>query len=213
MLVDLTPELNNAAPSVRLHYRAFIPTVSCSVPVPRISTLALMGASHLSFSLGHRGDRFPRSVHEPDPESRRLYAGCRPGSNQASPRLVPGQRLLPGFDIVDTLSTRHRRFAFARLSEPHLTGSCPAFSATLTTTTASHLLASVRSWHTIICKPCILDVGVLAEARGLFRPLQHIAEQWRDDPPCGTPLGDRASSPGRLALIPVRRLPIHLSFN
>src|ERR1700751_4586919 len=44
--------------------------------------------------------------------------------------------------------------------------------------------------HQIICKPCILDVGVLAEARGLFRPLQHavnlgeveIAEQWRDDP-------------------------------
>ena len=44
--------------------------------------------------------------------------------------------------------------------------------------------------HQIICKPRILDVGVLAEARGLFRPLQHainlgeveIAEQWRDDP-------------------------------
>ena len=44
--------------------------------------------------------------------------------------------------------------------------------------------------HQIICKPCILDVGVLAEARGLFRLLQHavnlgeveIAEQWRDDP-------------------------------
>ena len=44
--------------------------------------------------------------------------------------------------------------------------------------------------HQIICKPCILDVGVLAEARGLFRPLQHavnlgeveIAEQRRDDP-------------------------------
>ena len=44
--------------------------------------------------------------------------------------------------------------------------------------------------HQIICKPCILDVGVLAETRGLFRPLQHtvnlgeveIAEQWRDHP-------------------------------
>ncbi len=27
----------------------------------------------------HRGDRFPRSTKEPDPDSRRLQAGCRPG--------------------------------------------------------------------------------------------------------------------------------------
>ena len=39
-----------------------------------------------------------------------------------------------GFDIDDTFSTVHRRFAFARLSETHHTGSGPAFSATLTTT-------------------------------------------------------------------------------
>src|SRR5215813_10083235 len=39
----------------------------------------------------------------------------------------------PGFDIVYTLSTRHQRFARARLSQTHLTGSGPAFSATLTT--------------------------------------------------------------------------------
>jgi hypothetical protein len=45
--------------------------------------------------------------------------------------------------------------------------------------------------HQIICKPCILDAGVLAEARGFFRSLQHsvdlveveIAEQWRDHSP------------------------------
>jgi hypothetical protein len=30
-------------------------------------------------------------------------------------------------------STRHQRFACARLSQPCLTGSCPAVSATLTT--------------------------------------------------------------------------------
>ncbi len=41
-----------------------------------------------------------------------------------------------------------------------------------------------------MCKPCILDVGVLAEARGRFRLLQHavnlgeveIAKQWRNHP-------------------------------
>src|SRR5258707_7089414 len=35
------PRLNNAAPSVQLHYRAFIPTTSCSLPVLRFGTLVL----------------------------------------------------------------------------------------------------------------------------------------------------------------------------
>src|SRR6476646_7012140 len=35
------PRLNNAAPSVQPHYRAFIPTTSCSAPVPRVGTLVL----------------------------------------------------------------------------------------------------------------------------------------------------------------------------
>ena len=132
--VDLAPELNNAAPSVQPHYRAFIPTTSCSAPVPRIGTLALMGASHLSFSLGIGAT----GSHVPRKSLTQSHAAFMPDAARAAirppPRLVPGQRLLPGFDIVDTLSTRHQRFAFARLSEPHLTGSCPAFSATLTTT-------------------------------------------------------------------------------
>ena len=33
--------LNNAAPSVQLHYRAFVPTTSHSAPVLRIGTLVL----------------------------------------------------------------------------------------------------------------------------------------------------------------------------
>src|ERR1017187_7647845 len=33
--------LNNAAPSVQLHYRAFVPNTSCSAPVLRIGTLVL----------------------------------------------------------------------------------------------------------------------------------------------------------------------------
>src|SRR6516165_6388610 len=40
--VDPKPELNNAAPSVQLHYRAFLPTTGCSAPVPRISTPILV---------------------------------------------------------------------------------------------------------------------------------------------------------------------------
>ena len=35
------PRLNNAAPSVQRHYRAFIPTTSCSAPVLRFGTLVL----------------------------------------------------------------------------------------------------------------------------------------------------------------------------
>ena len=41
--------LNNAAPSVQPHYRAFIPTTSCSAPVPRFGTLVLaVGAAWTS---------------------------------------------------------------------------------------------------------------------------------------------------------------------
>src|SRR3954469_11812616 len=49
------------------------------------------------------------------------------------PALIPGQRLLPGFDIVHTLSTLHRWFTRVRLPDPHLTQSRRAFSLTLTT--------------------------------------------------------------------------------
>ena len=134
MLVDLVYELNNAAPSLRSHYRTFITITGCSVPVPRVGTLALMGASHLSVSLGIGAT----GSHVPCKSQSQSHAASMPDAVRAAirppPRLVPGQRHLPGFDIVDTLSTRHQRFAFARLSETHLTGSSPAFSATLTTT-------------------------------------------------------------------------------
>src|ERR1700693_2903887 len=132
-LVDPRPELNNATPSVRLHCRAFSPTTDRSVPVPRFGTLILMGTTHLDFSLriGATGSHVPRKSQV------RSHAAFMPDAVRAAirppPGLVPGQRLLPGFDIVYTLSTRHQRFAFARLSEPYLTGSCPAFSATFTT--------------------------------------------------------------------------------
>ena len=46
--------LNNAAPSVQLHYRAFVPTTSHSAPVLRIGTLvlAVVAACHFSLYIG-----------------------------------------------------------------------------------------------------------------------------------------------------------------
>ncbi len=60
----------------------------------------------------HRGDRFPRSARTPGLRSRRLHAGHHLANQQAPARLVPGQRLDPGFDVVDTLTTLHRTVRF-----------------------------------------------------------------------------------------------------
>ena len=75
----------------------------------------------------YRGDRFPRSVPEPEPSSRHLYAGHHLASQQAPARLVPGQQRDPGFDDIDTLSTLHQWFTHARLLDPHLTPSRAPF--------------------------------------------------------------------------------------
>ena len=58
----------------------------------------------LGFLPSHRGDRFPRSAREPGSRSRRLHAGCRLGSNQATPQTDPGLTTSPRF--------RHRPYAF-----------------------------------------------------------------------------------------------------
>ena len=88
--VDLSPELNNATPSLQPHYRTFITTTGCSAPVPRIGTLTLIGTAHLDFSLsiGATGSRVPRkslvqshAAFMPDA----AWAAIRP-----PPRLVPG---------------------------------------------------------------------------------------------------------------------------
>src|SRR3954452_2075954 len=50
---------------------------------------------------------------------------------RTAPELIPGARRPPGFDIAYGISTLHQRFACARLSGSHLTGSCPPFAATL----------------------------------------------------------------------------------
>ena len=58
------------------------------------------GFSRLRSLPWHRNDRFSRSIQEPDPASRRRHAGCRSGSLQETPELIPGEGRAPGFDIV-----------------------------------------------------------------------------------------------------------------
>ena len=88
--VDPKPELNNAAPSVQLHYRAFLPTTGCSAPVPRIGTPILAGASRLDRSLriGATGS------HVPCKSPVQSHAAFMPDAVWAvirtPPRLVPG---------------------------------------------------------------------------------------------------------------------------
>jgi hypothetical protein len=82
----------------------------------------------------HRGDRFPSSA--PEPESRSRHHPCRtpiwPVSRRP-PDSSQGNDSTPVLNVIDTLSTLHRWFAFARLHDPHLTRSRRAFSATLST--------------------------------------------------------------------------------
>ena len=81
-----------------------------------------------------RGDRFPRSMQEPEPSSRHLHAGRHLGSQQAPPRLIPGLQSIPGFDV--TFVFRHVNSG--SLSLAFLAHTCRAqrrdFPATLTTT-------------------------------------------------------------------------------
>src|SRR5215471_6205181 len=76
---------------------------------------------------------FTRSTLAPEPGSRRLYAGCRLGSNQVAPKLVPR----PFASSVSTSLAASRRVYSGSLSfvftGSHLTPSTGAFSATLTT--------------------------------------------------------------------------------
>ncbi len=103
--------VSDTAPSLRRRYTAFNATTGRSAPVPRIGTQALAGLP-LGPLPSHRGDRFPGSTRKPGPASRRLHAGRRRGSKQVSPRLIPGQRLRPGFDVI----SRFRQFISGSLA-------------------------------------------------------------------------------------------------
>jgi hypothetical protein len=123
--------LNNAAPSLQPHYRAFVTTTGCSAPALRIGTLALAVVAACGLSLHHAHSmpsvvtpcRFSRSIRKPDRASRRLHAGCRSVGIRTSSELIPKVGSTLGFDIVLRLSTLRQRFTCVRLSRPCLPGS------------------------------------------------------------------------------------------
>src|ERR1035441_5197364 len=93
------PRLNNAAPSVQPHYRAFVPTTSHSAPVLRIGTLvlAVLAACDFSLYIGAQVLTFRTKAwlsFAPPP--------CRMplGPSQASPKLIPREWPPPGFGIT-----------------------------------------------------------------------------------------------------------------
>jgi hypothetical protein len=97
--VGSEPGLNNAAPSVQPHYRAFIPTTSRSAPVLRIGTLILADSAAWIPPLASQ--RQVLTFHTRAwSRTRRRHGGCRSGSLQETPELIPGEGRAPGFDIV-----------------------------------------------------------------------------------------------------------------
>ena len=101
--------------------------------MPRIGTQSLAGITRSTRSL-HIGTT---GSHVPCKSLIQVHAAFEPDAARAGLQVSalarPGVTTTPGFDINCTISAVHRRFAFARLSGPYLTGSCPAVSATLTT--------------------------------------------------------------------------------
>ena len=116
--------LNNAAPSVQPHYRAFIPTTSCSAPVLRFGTLVLaVGAAWTSPLASERQVLTFRT---------RAWLSfapstCRMPLEQASgfSRAGPGGRDTPRFrhrlirfrHFINGSTMRFRPYGFARLAE------------------------------------------------------------------------------------------------
>jgi hypothetical protein len=121
--------------------------------VPRISTLIFAGPP-LELLPSHRDDRFPHSTQKPGSGSRHLYAGRRPGSKQAPPRVVlefakpPVSTPPNSFRHPIRLATLSADpFACARLPDPHL----PRSSA------LAFYQGSSRWFEACSCKPASRD--------------------------------------------------------
>ena len=133
--VDHRTNPGNPSPSLRRitgphrYYETVRPCAPHRYPTPR--RFRCLGHSRRPASPPpgrHRwGDRFPRFVPVPDPNSRHLCAGHHLASQQAPARLVPGQQRDPGFDDTSTLSTFQQWFTLVRLLGPHLTPSRAPF--------------------------------------------------------------------------------------
>ena len=133
--------------------------------MPRFGTFGLGGhpLGPVPLTSWHR---FPRSTQEPEPSSRRLYAGHHRGRKQVSPRLRPRLTTAPGLGDVPTLSTPHRRFTCVRLLGSHLTSSWLAFSGTLTTRTFDP--CSFRCFGTRSCNPIPRDLPSSLTQHGIW---------------------------------------------
>jgi hypothetical protein len=87
---------------------------------------------HFSLSTGATGSRVPRTGLV---QSHAAFMPRPSGQQSGHP---PDSSKVNEFRLVSTssctFSTLHQRFACARLSKPHMTGSGPAFSTTFTTT-------------------------------------------------------------------------------
>lgn len=93
-------------------FGAFNPTTSYSVPVPRIGTRVLAGIprSNVSLCIEATGS------HVPYKSLIRIHAAFKPDAARAglqdSAHADPGANTPSGFDIVHTLSARHRSVRF-----------------------------------------------------------------------------------------------------
>jgi hypothetical protein len=136
------PRLNNAAPSLQPHYRAFGATTGCSAPAPRIGTVALAVVAACGFSrhAGLRSRRHARNAgsHVPYESLVELRAAYMPDVARAvsgHPQLIPEGRVTTRFwhRLI-----RFRHFCDGSLALASLDRACrdhrPGVSATLTTT-------------------------------------------------------------------------------
>ncbi len=114
--------LDEAAPSLQPHYRAFLTTTSNSAPVLRLGTQGLAGSACLTGSLhiGATGSHVPYGSQDHGhatsmPDAGWAIIGHPPTlSQERDPLLVSTS--------PENVSTRHQWFAHARLRDPHLTG-------------------------------------------------------------------------------------------
>lgn len=113
--------------------------------------------------------RFPRSVPEPGPGSRHLYAGRHLGSKQVSPRLIPRAMTHPGSAVTSVLTTP-TVVRFRSPSWPPPDGLTARLFATLTTPgiDPAQLAVGLRA------SPC------RAAAEGRILHLQHSKNEDHD---------------------------------
>src|SRR5258707_4635710 len=142
-------------PSLHGHY----PASSLLRGSPPLSGASVLSASRLEplapFPLASPA-RFSRSIQEPGRESRRLHAGCNLGSLRHPPSLSRRTGHPSVLTSSKQISTLLQRFAYARLSRPCLTGSCPDFSATFTTMACMGFSLS-SGFRAAISLSCFLD--------------------------------------------------------